>query len=140
MRTNFSAAGPGRHGGQTTLHGIRTRVREGIRRPSHTWRVRVWAYGRLCGVRINGRIRENDDDQWTKKVDRFLQPPVHAAPTTPSIPRCFDFSDETPSTQTLVMPRRNPTLPARTHEQTQIHVKAIREKHTGFQLLGSLVF
>ena len=76
---------------------------------------------------------------WTKKVDRFLQPPVHAAPTTPSITRCFDFSDETPSTQTLVMPRRNPTLPARTREQTQIHVKAIREKHTGFQLLGSLV-
>ena len=37
-------------------------TREGIRRLSHMQTVRVWMT--VCS--IHGRIRENDDDRWTK--------------------------------------------------------------------------
>ena len=83
-----------------------------------------------CGV--HGRIRKKDDDQWTKKVDRFLQPPVHDTVHSSA------FRRETPSARTLVMPRRNPTLPVRTHGQTQRHARP-SEETTGFKALDSIV-
>ena len=65
---------------------------EGIQRPSHTWRVRVCAT--VCG--ISGGIRKGDDDQWTKRVDQFLQLRLNHPSTqyctvsmTPSVPRRF---------------------------------------------------
>ena len=87
--------------------------------------------GRPCAVSMRGSEKMTTIN-WTKKVDRFLQPPVHAASTTPSIPRHFSERPPLPEPSSC-------HVETRTHEQTQIHVKAIREKHTGFQLLGSLV-
>ena len=112
------------------------RVREGIRKSSHTWRVRVCAT--VCGV--HERIRKNYDDQYGQKrlINFFKFNSTTRPRSTHDTVHSSAFQRETPSARTLVMPRRNPTLPVRTHGQAQRHARP-SEKSTGFKVLDSIV-
>ena len=130
-------------GGRPTLHGIRmrgrtrrpghmrgtTRVGEGNRRPSHACRVRVW---RLRAVSMGGSEKKTTISGRKRLIDFFNSRSVHDTVHSSA------FRRETPSARTLVMPRRNPTLPVRTHGQTQRHARP-SEKSTGFEVLDSIV-
>ena len=104
MRTNFSAAGPGRHGGQTTLHGIRTKVYESRRRNSETEPhvespgLGVWATAGY--VSMGGSEKTTTINGQKRLIDFFNHPStqhprhrpflgVSARPPLPELSSCY---------------------------------------------------
>ena len=107
-----------RRNSETGPHVGIMRVGEGNRRPSHACRVRVW---RLRAVSMGGSEKKTTISGRKRLIDFFNSRSVHDTIHSSA------FQRETSSARTLVMPRRNPTLPVRTHGQTQRHARPSEE-------------
>ena len=94
-------------------------------------RVQSPSLATACGV--HGRIRKKDDDQWTKKVDRFLQ--------LTQRPRHRPFLGISTRDLLCPNPRHATSKPNFTGPHTRADPRHARpsEKSTGFEVLDSIV-